>query len=82
MFKLLPLEIDPHSPSNDDIINDPELLIYRRIEHLFTCEDDAIWYQGTVLSRIQENLGLLMMIMKKYDFSLLEDLVSGDLRIL
>ncbi len=67
LFKLLPLEIDPHSPSNDDIINDPELLIYRRIEHLLLARMmlSGIKAQYCRMIRIQENLGLLMM-MKKY----------------
>ena len=29
---------------------DPELLIYRKIKHLFDCDGEDVWYSGTVLA--------------------------------
>ena len=31
----------------DNLQRDPELLIYRRIEHLFECGGEDVWFQGT-----------------------------------
>lgn len=50
--------------SIEQLRTDPELLTYRRIEHLFDCDGDNVWYKGTVL---------LVMIRKMETLELCDD---------
>ena len=68
--------------TNEDIFDDQEVLIYRRIEHLFSCDGEMIWFTETILgynkdteefSIAYDNEGCV------YCFSLLEDLAKGVL---
>ena len=38
----------------EEVLKDPELLLYRRIKHLFNCDCEDTWYKGTVLSYNQQ----------------------------
>ena len=71
--------------SYDRIKADPELLLCKRIEHLFECEGKKTWFKGTVLSYDQE--------MKEYTvaydnedevcrFPLLDDFENEELKII
>ena len=86
LMKLLPPADDPPCTlSVAEISVDPELLIYRRIKHLFDCDGDHVWYKGTVLS-YDANCTMFRVAYDNEEevcsFPLLEDLVSGDLIVL
>ena len=86
ILKLLPpLEHVQEFIQPDDIIAEPELLIYRRIEHQFECDRALKWFSGTVLSFNRES----NLFREQYDdedesysFSSLDDLKTDDLRVL
>ena len=84
LFKLLPNDHSHSEFSVDQISADPELLLYRRIEHLFDCDGDSVWYKGTVLAYDKDTEEFRV----AYDnddevfcFPLLLDLEKGDLRL-
>ena len=86
LMKLLPpLDDVQCTLSVADISADPELLIYRRIKHLFDCGGDQVWYKGTVLS-YDASCKLFRVAYDNEEevcsFSLLEDIISGDLIVL
>lgn len=71
--------------SSETLRKDPELLIYRRIKHLFDCDDNEVWYEGTVLGYNDETEEYTIAYDKEdsvYEFNLLEDLDCGDLIVL
>ena len=85
LFKLLSLNCDNQALTITDVQRDPELLIYRRIEHQFNCDGELVWYRGTVLSFDKETQEFRVL----YDnddeedtFPLLEDLDNGELKII
>jgi len=47
LFKLLSLDISQSVLTSRDIKEDPELLIYRRVEHRFNCDGKLVWYKGS-----------------------------------
>ena len=69
-----------------DVQRDPDLLIYRRIEHQFNCDGELVWYKGTVLSFDKETKEFRILYdneeAKEYSFPLLEDLEKGEVKIL
>ncbi|XP_065887842.1 uncharacterized protein [Dysidea avara] len=84
LFKLLSLDNGQSVLTSRDVKEDPELLIYRRVEHRFNCDGKLLWYKGTVLgfNKVTNEFRIL------YDdeeeectFQLLEDLERDDLRI-
>ena len=82
------LQENPHQELSLERIRihaDPELLIYRRVEHLFDCDGKDVWYKGTVLAFDREN-GKFRITYDNdndiYYYPLLEDLDNGELRIL
>ena len=91
LFKLLPNEesgavaMTSTQLTAEQIRTDPELLIYRRIKHLFDCNGEDVWYSGTVLA-FEEGTGQYTVAYDNeddvYAFKLLEDLESGELIIL
>ena len=50
LLKLLSLNFDNQALTITDVQRDPELLIFRRIEHQFNCDGELEWYIGTLLS--------------------------------
>lgn len=75
----------PQELSPDQLVKDPELLIYRRIEHLFDCEGQNVWFKGTVLAYNKGNKQFTVAYDgegETYDFHLLDDLEKGELRII
>ena len=81
---LLPPEL-PEIPDYTKIAEDPELLLYRRINHKFIYEGTDTWYKGTVMSYDEAN-GTFRVAYDNEDeifsFPLLEDIQNGDLLIL
>ena len=71
--------------SLEQLKRDPELLIYRRIEHLFDCGNGKeTWFKGTVLSYEKEEKHYSVVYDNEddvYTFPLLEDMENGELRI-
>jgi hypothetical protein len=50
LLKLLHINDFSHNSLSDaEICNDPEILLYRRIEHQFNCDGTLIWFKGTVI---------------------------------
>ena len=85
LFKLLSLNCDNQALTITDVQRDPELLIYRRIEHQFNCDGELVWYRGTVLSfdkATQEFRILYDNDDEEFEFPLLEDLNNGELKII
>ena len=85
LCKLLPS--DPSStcqPSTSKVLRDLELLLYRRIEHVFNCDGIDVWYKGTVLSYNKDS-GEFRVAYDNEDkvfcFPLIDDLRKGELKI-
>ena len=69
----------------EEITCDPEILIYRQIEHLFDCDGELVWFAGTVLSYDKESKEFRVVYdneKDEYSFPLLEDVSSGEIRVL
>ena len=83
LLQLLPLESSPQYLSAEEIFVDPDLLIYRHIEHLFECDGKLIWYKGTVLGYDVEKKFRVAYEQEdeEYSFDLLEDLENNELRV-
>ena len=83
LLQLLPLESSPQYLSAEEIFADPDLLIYRRIEHLFECDGELIWYKGTVLGYDFEKKFRVAYEQEdeEYSFDLLEDLENNELYV-
>lgn len=68
-----------------DVQRDPDLLIYRRIEHQFNCDGQLVWYKGTILSFDKETKEFRILYdneEEEYSFPLLEDLEKEEVKIL
>ena len=68
----------------EEIARDPEVLIYRRIEHMFDCDGELEWFSGTVLSYDKVTKEFRVAYDNEedeYSFPLLEDLASGEIRL-
>ena len=67
--------------TNEDIFDDLEVLIYRRIEHLFSCNGEMIWFTGTILGYNKDTEEFSVAYDNEdcvYCFPLLEDLAKGE----
>ena len=77
-------ELHVSSLTKDEIYNNPELLVYKRIEHLFSCDGEMIWFTGTVVS-YNEEAGEFSIAYDDEDdicqYPLLEDMAKGELRL-
>ena len=85
LFKLLSLNCDNQALTITDVQRDPELLIYRRIEHQFNCDGELVWYRGKVLSFDRETQEFRVLYDnddEEYTFPLLEELDNGELKII
>ncbi len=61
----------------DHFFKNPDKLVYRRIEHLFECDGEKVWYKGPVLSFNSENQQFTIAYDNEddvFNFPLLEDL--------
>lgn len=81
---LAPVPESAQSFSTSQIIDEPELLVGKRIKHRFQEDENLVWYTGTVLSVDDE-----MKFKIEYDgesdyysFKLLDDIINGDLVLL
>ena len=84
LLQLLPSDLNC-GLTVDKIRADPEVLIYRRIEHLFDCDGVNIWYKGTVLAYDKDTEEFKVAYDNEdeaYCFSLLQDLENNELRVL
>ncbi len=82
---LLPKEASNEAPDYHEVVKDPELLLYRRVKHLFNVDDTSVWYQGTVISYDHGTKNFRIAYDNEediYSFPLLDDLECGDLQIL
>ena len=79
LLKLLPAE--QQSLSNDSFFHNPELLVNKRIDHLFESDQGLQWFRGTVLEYIQEYRVVYDLEDEEYVFPLLEDLMNGELHV-
>lgn len=85
LYKLLSLNYDHQALTITDVQRDPDLLIYRRIEHQFNCDGQLVWYKGTILSFDKETKEFRILYdneEKEYSFPLLEDLEKEEVKIL
>ena len=84
--KLLSLHSCHQSPlTTDEILSDPDLLIYRRVHHQFNCDGQLVWYKGTVLGYDRDSREFRIAYDnddEQYSFPLLEDLTNNELVIL
>ena len=82
LLRLLPNE--QQSLSVDQFVRNPELLVNKRIEHLFESDQGLQWFKGTVLEYIQDSEEYRVLYDSEdteYLFPLLEDLASGELHV-
>lgn len=82
LLKLLPTE--QQSLSIDQFLHHPELLVNKRIDHLFESDQGLQWFKGTVLEYIQDSKEYRVVYdleNDEYLFPLLEDLANGELHI-
>lgn len=85
LCKLLSLNYDHQALTITDVQRDPDLLIYRRIEHQFNCDGQLVWYKGTILSFDKETKEFRILYdneEEEYSFPLLEDLEKEEVKIL
>ena len=77
LLKLLPTERQPLS--TDQFIHIPELLVNKRIDHLFESDGGLQWYKGTVLEYFKDSQNYRVVYDPKdteYFFPLLDDLTN------
>lgn len=70
--------------SAEELAHDPELLIYRRIEHQFHTEDGLEWFRGTVLGYCNESAEYRVVYddeEEEYSYPLLQDMANGEVRV-
>ena len=82
LLKLLPTE--QQSLSIDQFLHHPELLVNKRIDHLFESDQGLQWFKGTILEYIQDSNEYRVVYdleNDEYLFPLLEDLANGELHI-
>ena len=82
LLKLLSVVKQPLTP--EDISGDPYSLVYRRIEHLFMCDNGLNWFKGTVVGYNSETSEFRVAYdgeEDEYNYPLLEDLLNGELII-
>ena len=82
LLRLLPTE--QQSLTIDQSVCNPELLVNKRIDHLFESDEGLQWYKGTVLEYLQDSPEYRLVYDLEdtdYLFPLLEDLTNGDLHV-
>ena len=82
LLKLLPTERQPLS--TDQFVHNPELLVNKRIDHLFDSDEGLQWYKGTVLEYFKDSQNYRVVYDSEdteYFLSLLEDLVNCELHV-
>ena len=82
LLKLLPTERQPLS--TDQFVHNPELLVNKRIDHLFDSDEGLQWYKGTVLEYFKDSQNYRVVYDSEdteYFFSLLEDLANCELHV-
>ncbi len=88
LHQLLPTENDDSSPTKaslDDIVKQPQLLVGLRIKHRFEEDGQMIWFLGTVKHFCAQSKMFTVLYddeLETCNFSLLDDIISGDLLIL
>ena len=68
----------------EEISRDPEVLIYRRIQHLFDCDGELEWFNGTILSydKITKEYRVVYdNEEEEYSFPLIDDITNGEIRL-
>ena len=70
----------------DEITHDPEILIYRRIQHQFDCDGELVWFSGTVLSYDRVTTCKEFRVVydneeDEYSFPLIEDICNREVRV-
>ena len=71
--------------TTDQFISNPDKLVCHRIKHLFDCDDEEVWFKGTVLAYNQNNHEFTIAYDNEnevFSFPLLEDLKCGDLLVI
>ena len=85
LIRLLPLEQEPKQPLNTTVFfQKPELLVNKRIEHLFETDDGPQWYRGTVLGYSKESQEYQVLYDREEEefvYPLLEDIAIGDVLV-
>lgn len=81
---------EPHlgfCASAEEIAADPDILLYRRIEHQFNCNGNLVWFKGTVLGYSYDKDTLMFRVVydteeEEYYFPLLDDINNNELHVL
>ena len=85
LLKLLSRPESQQPLSSEQLARDPELLIYRRIEHQFSTDDGLVWFKGTVLGYSKES-GEFRVVYddeeEEYSYPLLQDLAKGEVHVI
>ena len=85
LLKLLSHEEPAAELTLEEIIHDPEILIYRRIEHQFDCDGELVWYTGTILSYDKGSKEFRVVYDNEedeYSFPLIENIRKGEIRVM
>ena len=86
LLKLLSTHEIPHQSVSVDKVNaDPEILLYRRVEHQFNCDGALVWFRGTILGYDKDTSLFRVVYDNEEDechFPLLEDLANNELSII
>ena len=80
LLKLLPTE--RQRLSTEQFVTNPELLVNKRIDHLFESDEGLQWYRGTVLEYSKDSKNYRVVYDSEdteYFFPLLDDLLDGEL---
>jgi E1A/CREB-binding protein len=84
LYQLLPHDGVQQFVTAEEIILDPELLIYRRIEHQFDNDGKLEWFEGTVLGYNKDTKEYRIQYDGEddiYSFPLLEDVQRNELHV-
>ena len=84
-MKLLPPDDSQQFMDVGEIISDPDLMIYRRIEHQFDCDGSLQWFKGTILGFDKDTKEYRVQYDNEdeiYSFPLLDDLRNNELHVL
>ena len=84
LIKLLSPHEELPSLTEEEIFDNPQLLVYKRVEHLFNCDGEMIWFTGTVVSYNEDTGEFSIAYDDEGDvcqYPLLEDIAKGELRL-
>lgn len=85
LLKLLCISYSQPFVSAEEVAADPDILLYRRIEHQFNCDGDLVWFKGTVLGYDRDTLLFRVIYDNEEDeccFPLLDDIKNNELHVL